>query len=93
LLWRANTTNDFFYLKGGLAATTMSFQNSGGIYASSTISTTGYGPIFGGGWQSGAFRFELQSLKIQLPTPNSTSIDGATKTSALLTTFNLGVVF
>ncbi len=92
-LWRTNTSNDFFYLKGGLAGTTMNLQNGGGIYASSSTSTTGYGPILGGGWQSGAFRFELQSLKIQLPTPNPTFIDGSTKTSAMLTTFNLGVVF
>jgi hypothetical protein len=93
LLWRTNTSNDFFYLKGGFAGTTMSLQNGGGIYASSTTSTTGYGPILGGGWQSGAVRFELQSIKIQLPTPNATYFDESTKTSAMLTTFNLGVVF
>jgi hypothetical protein len=93
VLWRANTTNDFFYLKGGLAGATMNLQNGGGIYTSSSTSTTGYGPILGGGWQSGAFRFELQSLRIQLPTPTPTNIDGSIKTSTMLTTFNLGVVF
>jgi hypothetical protein len=92
-LWRTNTSNDFFYFKGGLANTSMSLQNGGGIYPSGTTSTTGYGPLLGVGWESGAFRFELQSLKIQLPTPNSTIIDGSTKSSAMLTTFNLGIVF
>jgi hypothetical protein len=71
----------------------MSLQNGGGIYPSGTTSTTGYGPLLGVGWESGAFKFELQSLKIQLPTPNSTIIDGSTKSSAMLTTFNLGIVF
>ncbi len=93
ILWRTNTTNDFFYLKGGFAGTTMNLQNGGGIYPAGSTSTTGYGPILGGGWESGAFRFELQTLKIQLPTPNPIYIDGSTKSSAMLTTFNLGVVF
>jgi hypothetical protein len=92
-LWRTNTTNDFFYFKAGLAGTSMNLQNGGGIYPSSTVSATGYGPILGAGWQSGAFRFELQSLAVKLPTPNATYIDGSTKTSVMLTTFNLGVVF
>ena len=92
-LWRTNTTNDFLYFKGGLASTSMNLQNAGGIYPAGTTSTTGYGPLLGVGWESGAFRFELQSLKIQLPTPNPTFIDGSTKSSAMLTTFNLGIVF